>query len=178
LLQTKQGIRLTQVPAKEMEVLREEHVQLRNATWADAESMLSRHEWPEALEIDAELQLQDSQDFGFVVRKGDSYGTRVGYDATWSDVYVDRSHSGDVVIGPTFAARHEAPIAIQGGRIRLHILLDRSSVEVFADNGLVTITDLIYPRSLDKGLAVYAKGKPPTVIWMDIWTLKGWTGQH
>jgi fructan beta-fructosidase len=178
LLQTKQGIRLTQVPSKEMEVLRDEHVQLRNATWADAESVLSRREWPEALEIDAELQLQGSQDFGFVVRKGDSYGTRVGYDATWSDVYVDRSHSGDVVIGPTFAARHEAPIATQGGRIRLHILLDRSSVELFADNGLATITDLIYPRSLDKGLAVYAKGKPPSVISMDIWTLKGRTGQH
>ena len=178
LLRTKEGIRLTQVPVKELKALRDEHAQLRNASWEDAQALLSRRDWPETIEIDAELQLNGSQEFGFVLRKSDSYGTRVGYDATWSDVYIDRIHSGDVVVGPTFAARHEAPIAIEGGRLRLHILLDRSSVELFADDGLVTITDLIYPRSLDKGLAVYARGKPPSVISMDIWTLKARTGQH
>jgi fructan beta-fructosidase len=178
LLRTKEGIRLTQAPVKELEALRDEHAQLRNATWEDAQALLSRRDWPETIEIDAELQLNGSQEFGFLLRKSDSYGTRVGYDATWSDVYIDRIHSGDVVIGPTFAARHEAPIAIEGGRIRLHIFLDRSSVELFADNGLVTITDLIYPRAIDKGLEVYAKGKPPSVISMDIWKLKDRLGQH
>lgn len=177
LLRTKQGIRLTQAPVKELEALRDQHSQLGNATWEDAQALLSQRDWPDTIEIDAELQLNGSQEFGFVLRNGNSYGTRVGYDATWSDVYVDRIHSGDLVIGPTFAARHEAPIAV-AGRIHLHILLDRSSVELFADNGLVTITDLIYPRSPDRGLAVYAKGKPPSVISMDIWTLKARTGQH
>ncbi len=172
LLQTRDGIRLTQIPAKELEVLRDEHVQLRNATWVDAEALLSRRDWPETIEIDADLELNGSQDFGFVLRKGASFGTRVGYDATWSDVYVDRTHFGDVIIAPTFAAKHEAPIAIQNGRIHLHILLDRSSVELFADNGLVTITDLIYPRAVDRGLGVYATGKPPSVIALDVWTLK------
>jgi fructan beta-fructosidase len=178
LLRTNEGIRLTQAPVKELEALRDEHFQLRRASWEDARALLSRRDWPETIEIDAELQLNSSPEFGFVLRKGDSYGTRVGYDATWSDVYVDRIHSGDVVIGPTFAARHEAPIAIQGGRIRLHILLDRSSVELFADDGLAAITDLIYPRAVDRGLGVYATGKPPSVIALDVWTLKGRTGQH
>jgi sucrose-6-phosphate hydrolase SacC (GH32 family) len=91
---------------------------------------------------------------------------------------VDRNHSGDVIIAPTFAAKHEAPIAIQNGRIRLHILLDRSSVELFADNGLVTITDLIYPRPLDRELGVYTTGNPPSVIALDVWTLKRRAGQN
>jgi fructan beta-fructosidase len=172
LLRTNEGIRLTQVPAKEMEVLRDEHVQLHNASWKDVEALLLRREWPETIEIDAELQLNGSQGFGFVLRKGASFGTRVGYDAEWSDVYVDRTHSGDVIIGPTFAAKNEAPITIQNGRIRLHILLDRSSVELFAGDGLVTITDLIYPRQLDRGLGVYVTGNAPSVVSLDIWTLK------
>lgn len=178
LVQTATGVFLTQAPVKELESLRDEHLQLRNASWADAHALLSRRSWPETIEIDAELELKGSQEFGFILRKGDFYGTRVGYDARWSEVYVDRSHSGDLIVGPTFAARHEAPVDARSGHLRLHILLDRSSVELFANHGLVTITDLIYPRPSDKGLGVYVKGNPPSVISLDIWTLKPRAGNN
>ncbi len=172
LVKTSDGIRLTQTPVDELRALRDKHVQLRNATWADAQALLSRHDWPDMIEIDAELSAEGSQEFGFALRKGSSYGTRVGFDAQWSEVYIDRTHSGDLIVGPTFASRHDAPIAIQKRRVRLHILLDRSSIELFAENGLVTITDLIYPRPSDRALGVYAKGNPPKVISLDVWTLK------
>lgn len=177
LLKTPDGIRLTQVPVKELQAARDEHVQLRNASWADAQALLARRDWHDTLEIEAELQLKGSQDFGFILRKGPSYGTRVGYESQWSDVYIDRTHSGDLIVGPTFATKHEAPIALRNGRIRMHILLDRSSVELFAENGLVTITDLIYPRPGDRALGVYANGNPPSVISLDVWTLKPSTTQ-
>lgn len=178
LIKTPVGIRLTQTPAMELERLRGDHVQLHNASWADLQALLARRDWPDTLEIDAELELKGSQDFGFTLRKGASYGTRVGYDSRWSDVYIDRSHSGDLIVGPSFAARHEAPIAADKTRIRMHILLDRSSVELFAQDGLLTITDLIYPRPSDRGLDVYADGNPPVVISLDIWTLHPSTRQY
>ena len=178
LVNTSDGIRLTQAPVHELQRLRDDHAQLRNASWAEAQRLLSRRDWPEALEIDVELDLKDSQDFGFVLRKSTSYGTRVGFDSQWSEVYIDRTHSGDVIIGPTFAARQRAPIATKNGRVRMHILLDRSSVELFAGDGLVTMTDLIYPRPSDRSLGVYANGKPPSVISMDVWTLKPSTTQY
>ncbi len=140
--------------------------------------MLSRRDWPDTIEIDAELELNDSQEFGFVLRKGRSYGTRVGFDSQWNEVYIDRTHSGDLIVGPTFAATQQAPISVKSGRIRMHILLDRSSIELFAENGLVTITDLIYPRPSDRSLGVFSEGKPPAVISLDVWTLKPTTTQE
>lgn len=178
LMKTSDGIRLTQTPVKELERLRGEHVQLHNASWADLQALLAKRDWPDTFEIDAEFGLKGSQEFGFILRKGASYGTRVGYESRWSDVYIDRTHSGDLIVGPTFAAHHEAPVAASTGRIRMHILLDRSSVELFAQNGLVTITDLIYPRPSDRALAVYADSTPPAVISLDIWTLKPSTSQQ
>lgn len=172
LRETEEGIRLTQAPLREIESLRDEHFQLRNANWADAESLLARRDWPVAIEIIAKLKVEDEQEFGFELRKGKLYATRVGYDAGLNRVYVDRTRSGELIVSPQFAARHEAPLAVENGILELHILLDRSSVELFADDGLATITDLIYPRPSDRGLGVFAQGKPPSIVSLDIWTLK------
>lgn len=172
LAKTPDGIRLVQSPIKELEALRDEHVALKNATWQDVHKLLSKREWPDTIEIDAEFSVNGSQEFGFILRKGTWYGTRVGYESKWSQVYVDRTHSGDLVVAPTFASRHDAPIRVENGRVRLHILLDRSSVELFANGGLATITDLIYPRQEDRGISVYSVGNDPSVMSLDIWTIK------
>jgi fructan beta-fructosidase len=172
LIKTGTGIRLKQDPVIELQALREDHLHRDHSTWQDIETLVAQRQWPETIEIDAVLECKECQEFGFVVRKGDGYGTRIGFDPAWNDVYVDRSHSGDLIIGPTFAARHEAPISIEDGQVHLHIFLDRSSVELFASDGLVTITDLIYPREEDRSIGVYGVGKPPSVLSIDLWTLK------
>ena len=177
LQRTSAGIRLVQAPVRELESLRQEHVQLRNASWKDLQAMLASRDWPQTLEIDADLQVENTpaeaaQEFGFLLRKGGSYGTRVGFDSTWNTVYVDRMHSGDLLVSQGFNQRHDAPVELANGHLRLHILLDRSSVELFAQNGLATITDLIYPRPFDNVLSAYATGHPPKVVSLDIWTLK------
>ena len=177
LMKTEDGIRLTQTPIKELAIVRGEHLQLRNATWQDVEALLSGREWTETLEIEAVLDCKGAQEFGLLLRGGESYGTRVGFDPIWSRVYIDRSHSGDVIIDPTFAAKHESPIRVEDGRIEMHIFVDRSSVELFANNGLVSITYLFYPRERDRSFAVYATGKPPSVISFDVWALKGRAAQ-
>jgi len=172
LQRTSAGIRLTQAPVRELESLRQEHLQLRNTSWKDLQALLASHDWPQTLEIDADLQVEGAQEFGFFLRKGGSYGTRVGFDPTWKTVYVDRTHNGDLVVSQGFNQRHDAPVELADGHLRLHILLDRSSVELFAQDGLATITDLIYPRPFDNALSAYATGNPPTVVSLDIWTLK------
>jgi fructan beta-fructosidase len=172
LIQTDDGIRLTQTPIREIEALRGGHVQLRNASFADAEARLARQGPSETLEIIAELKLNGTEDAGFELRKGSSARTLVGYDARKRVVYIDRTRSGGPSISPEIAARHEAPLAIQNGRIQLHILLDKLSVEVFADGGRVALTDLIFPNASDRGLGFYSSGKPPEAVSLDLWELK------
>src|SRR5207248_1163944 len=73
--------------------------------------------------------------------------TLIGADRRAGEVFVDRSRSGDVRFSPHFAGRHAAPRAT-GDRtrpVRLHVLVDATSVEVFADDGAVVLTDQVFP---------------------------------
>jgi fructan beta-fructosidase len=67
--------------------------------------------------------------------------------------------------------------------VKLHIFVDRASVEVFANDGRTNITDIIFPKPESRGIEVYAKGNGgggdsgyAKLISLDIWKLKSaWT---
>ncbi|PYV67187.1 MAG: hypothetical protein DMG97_27880 [Acidobacteria bacterium] len=69
--------------------------------------------------------------------------------------------------------RHEAPSLSRDGLIQLHIVLDQSSIELFGNDGLVAITDLIFPDRSDNGAGAYVDGDPPKIISLNMWTLQG-----
>ena len=109
----------------------------------------------------------------FELRKGSAHETRVGYDAKRNAYYIDRTRSNNALSGSEFASRHEAPSLSRDGLIQLHIVLDRSSVELFGNDGLVAITDLIFPNRSDNGAGAYVDCDPPKIISLDMWTLQG-----
>jgi levanase len=60
-------------------------------------------------------------------------------------LFVDRTHSGLVNFSPDFPARIEAPLTPAGDSISMRVLVDRLSVEVFADDGRIVSTNLVFP---------------------------------
>ena len=57
-----------------------------------------------------------------------------------------------------FALRREVPYHPVGGKVRLHVYIDRSSVEVFVDDGAPTGTLLAFADPQAQGLALGAHG--------------------
>ena len=57
-------------------------------------------------------------------------------------------------------------------RIRLRIFVDRSSVELFANDGETVISDRIFPSPASNGLEIYALGGSARVISLDVWKLR------
>jgi sucrose-6-phosphate hydrolase SacC (GH32 family) len=49
--------------------------------------------------------------------------------------------------------------------------VDRSSVEVFGNDGENTITDLIFPDPESRGVQAYASGGKATLSKLDVWRL-------
>ena len=126
-----------------------------------------------ALEIHAEFDAGSASTVGFKVRTGaNGDETLVGYDAKGGQVFIDRTKSGQSDFDPTFAARHSAPLTAKGGRVHLRILVDWSSVQVFADNGEAVLTDLIYPAPTSDGLALYADGGTAQLKSLTVYPLK------
>lgn len=111
----------------------------------------------QAFVVDAAFQAGTADRLGVLVRVGEGERTVVGYDAVAGTIYVDRRVSGGDGLPPEFAAVHHAP-ATEVGVVRLQIHVDACSVEVFAADGEVVLTDLIYPSPDSNGIAVFAEG--------------------
>lgn len=88
--------------------------------------------------------------------------TVVGIDRETGRIFVDRTRSGKTDFSPEFPARVWAPLKhSQANSIRLEIVVDRNSVEVFAEDGETVFTELIYPSASSQGISFYSTPTPP-----------------
>ena len=63
--------------------------------------------------------------------------------------------------------------AAPGEPVTLHIFLDRSVIEIFADEGRTLLTGRIYPTLADSlGVALFSRGDSARLQSLDIWTMK------
>jgi levanase len=120
------------------------------------------------LVIRAELAPGNAERVGLHVRSGDGERTIIGYDVPSGTLYVDRRHSGRTDFHPDFAAVHAAPLATRGGLVSLTVLVDRASVEVFGNDGEVSITDQIFPDPGSTGVEVFAEGGSARAIYLTV----------
>ncbi|MDQ2946332.1 MAG: GH32 C-terminal domain-containing protein, partial [Acidobacteriota bacterium] len=65
-----------------------------------------------------------------------------------------------------------APLPLPTGPLKMRILVDRSSVEVFAQDGRLAITNLIFPPGSSRSLELHVTGGRPGPVTADAWTLK------
>lgn len=94
------------------------------------------------------LRLASTALQGFTLTLGNAAGDalQIGFDAAASQWWIDRRRSGDVGFHASFAGRHHAPRLAQGAASDLQLWFDSSSVELFADGGLSSLTSLFFPR--------------------------------
>ena len=130
----------------------------------------------DACEIVAEFEVAERKtratEFGLRVRVGEHQETRIGYVAEDETLFVDRTRSGATDFHPGFPTRHTAPLGSSDGRLKLHVFVDRCSVEVFGNDGAVYLADLIFPDRRAQKLEVYADGGTVTLSSLQFHCLK------
>jgi len=90
--------------------------------------------------------------------------TVVGINTATGRIFVDRTHSGKTDWAPEFPVRVSAPLKYpQANSIRLEIVVDHNSIEVFAEDGITVLSDLVYPAETSAGLSFYSTATPPGV---------------
>ncbi len=103
--------------------------------------------------------------------QGDGQQTVVGYDAEAEELFVDRGNSGITGFSQDFPGKHAAPMKKPDGPVRMHVFVDRSSIEVFADEGKTVITDRIFPEEGSAELEPYAKGGRALLASLEVYEL-------
>ncbi|MCX4885123.1 glycoside hydrolase family 32 protein [Streptomyces sp. NBC_00847] len=166
-------VQLIQQPVRELTRLRGAGTRVPSTRVTDTTTPLAIR--GSALELQADLTPGTADRAGLAVRTGAGQHTRIGYDTTTGEVYIDRTASGATDFDPTFGGVHRAPLALHGGRLSLHVLVDASSVEVYAQNTRgeqVTLTDQIFPDPSSTGIDTFAEGGTATLNHLQAWHLK------
>lgn len=120
-------------------------------------SVVGRLELPvsaEVYRVDAVLRLGASARVGLRLREGAGTATVVSWDG--AELVVDREASGRTGFSPSFASCSRAPLAEEA--LAVSIWVDASSIEVFASDGALVLTEQIFPGEEDLGLSVVADG--------------------
>jgi len=148
---TPEGIRLFIEPVEELKSLRDEAHSFRAATLAPGENPLAEltgRLW----DIEAEIEPGEAERVGFEVR----------------------GHKIEYVVGEKklVALGRTAPVALVDGRLKLRLLVDRASVEVFAGDGRVSMATCFLPEENNQSLGVYAAGGKARVASLVVWKMK------
>jgi sucrose-6-phosphate hydrolase SacC (GH32 family) len=179
LANTPDGLRLRQAPITELQSLRAEPMQWQNVVITSQPNVLEGVSG-ELLEIKAEFAVtpgMDTDRLGLRMRSdetGDTY-TTVGYAVKNNTLFIDRMQSGEVDFNGAFPGVHTAELRPIDGVIRLHIFVDRTSIEVFANDGLVVMTNLIFPDSANTKIELFADGGEARVNSLEIFKLRAAT---
>jgi levanase/fructan beta-fructosidase len=131
----------------------------------------------DVLRIDAEFRPGAAGRVGLVLRAdrdavggfasgsaGASERTVLAYDAASGELSLDRTASGNVGFHEAFPSVDRVAVPLVDGRLRLRVFLDRCSVEVFAQDGLATITDQVFPGDSSTAVGLLAEGGAGTLV--------------
>lgn len=160
-------------PAPELVVLRGTQTHCAAITVPAGQLVVVPDVSGDTLELLVELEPPREGLCGIVVRcsSDGAEQTQIKYDAALHQLIVDRTHASE---DPTTDHNlHVAPLTLDPDEpLRLHIFLDRSVLEVFA-NQRVSITSRIYPTRDDSlGVALLAERGEARLLSLDAWQLQ------
>lgn len=121
-------------------------------------------------ELDLHFANASERIFGVRLLTDDQHWTEIAFDLSKKEFYMDRSRSG-AAVSSDFPARTAAPLV--GSRtFDLKLIVDRSSVEAFAQDGTIAMTNLVFPRSQASQIAFFPKTAKPLVVTGEAWQLR------
>ncbi len=156
LVENRDGeFRVTSWPILEYKDLVEEETSIPDTTFCGS-LMIAEREALIDFTLNLDLAETDKVKLSLYNDLGDSL--HVLYDQTAAELAIDRRASGIVDFEDGFAAVHTAPFTAIEDEIRLRVMLDWSSIEVFVDGGIVTMTDQVFPSKPYDKVQISSKG--------------------
>jgi sucrose-6-phosphate hydrolase SacC (GH32 family) len=140
-------------PVKELECLRGKQHSFHAARLEPGVNALERisGEVPDLLDIEADIDVGAAQQIAWNIR-----GQKVEYSAADQQLT---------------ALGAKAPLPLDGGHLRLRILVDRTSVEVFAGRGRVSMATCFVPDAGNRSLSLTVAGGTATAAQLDVWEM-------
>lgn len=159
LRDTPAGIRVINTPVKELQQLRQEQKSIPPTTITATYNLSKENNVNSALtELDLNFDVSKSEELILKISNTKGEYINVGYSIPQKQLFIDRTHAGKTNFEPRFAEKHVAPLPIRNGKLKLHLFLDVASVEVFANDGQLVMTDIFFPNEDFTKVEILSKG--------------------
>ncbi len=147
---TLEGIRLYRQPIKEIKNIHQKEYSWNNQILEPDENLLS-HIQGELFHIQTEIEVGNVDEFGFILR-----GKSIRYIPATNEL---------LCLGKSASLR---PLQ---GRIKLEILLDRTSLEIFANDGRISMSFCFLPDPRDRNLKIYSSAGKIRIVSLKVYEL-------
>ena len=164
------AIKLTQRPVRELENYRKPVFTLKDRS-IDSARYDFQYLQLQSFEIVAAFTKNMDAEFGFQIRSGSGKETIIGYLPESGEIFIDRSRSGQRDFHPDFASRYVSKLNAFQDMIKVQILVDKSSIEVFVNDGITVMSSLIFPEADAKGFGIYSRCNDIKFHYLDIYNL-------
>ena len=172
LVDSPRGFELVQEPIPAQQTLRGPLVEVAARPVSGVAALPGFAPSANVYELQAVFDLADAGDtFGLNLCVGGGQKLVLGYDTVAGTVFLDRRQSGNTGFSPAFANVTAAPFRSKNGRLKLHVFLDQSSVEVFVNDGERVLTSQIYPDPARRGVEVFSTGRATRLLGARAWPL-------
>lgn len=140
-------------PLRELEALRKERHAMTPFTLKNQRRRLGINAVQAEITIVLDREKSQAERYGIEIGVSDDgrYATRLYVDSQALRLVLDRSQSG---LG---AGGYRSVALPMSERLELRLFIDRSSVEVFVNQGEACLTSRIYPPTEGRGIVVYAE---------------------
>ena len=156
LRSTDQGIRMFAEPAREIALLHEKERRWENRTLAEGENLLAGVTG-ELFHLRGEFEPAGAKTFDLKI-----HGTALSYDVAAQELS---------------CAGKKAPAKLVDGKIRLELLVDRTSIEIFVDDGRIYMPMGVIPPDDNRTLELTTTGGPTKVGRLSVYPLRSAWGR-
>ncbi|MEO6549380.1 MAG: glycoside hydrolase family 32 protein [Ferruginibacter sp.] len=99
------------------------------------------------IQLPCRINIEADKIAGFSLKIFNSGGEEVlvGYDSAADEYFIDRRKSGNVGFHKDFAGKYVAKRLTNSSKMNISLVIDASSIELFAEDGLTVMTALFFP---------------------------------
>ncbi|RCW56205.1 MULTISPECIES: glycoside hydrolase family 32 protein [Halanaerobium] len=160
-------IKLIQKPITELKNLREKFYSEVNTELEGSKKIDFKEQ---SYEIKAELDFSDAEEVVFALHKNDKQESLLKLNKKQNKIIIDLNNSGNTDFDETFLLEKEIDYDFKKA-VDLDIFIDRSSMEVFLDDGEISITDLVFPELDSEEIEIRVSGGKAYIKNLEVYKL-------
>ena len=122
-------------------------------------------------EINLDFEATNADVVSFILSNPEGEKVIMRYDSKNRTMSFDRRQSGIVDFSQKFPAVTVSPTFETDGKINLRIFIDRSSIELFGNNGQFVMTNLVFPNSPYTNLSVESRNGNATLSELKVYEI-------